>query len=61
VRVRKELRNVRLGLDQEIRSLGTTLKILNIIIVPVLLAVLALIAVGWRKRKRTARANEARK
>lgn len=61
VQVRKELRNVRLGLDQEIRSLGTTLKILNIIIVPVLLAVLALIAVGWRKRKRTARANEARK
>jgi ABC-type uncharacterized transport system involved in gliding motility auxiliary subunit len=61
VQVRKELRNVRLGLDQEIRSLGTTLKILNIIIVPVLLAVLALIAVGWRKRKRAARASEARK
>jgi len=61
VQVRKELRNVRLGLDQEIRSLGTTLKILNIIIVPVLLAVLALIAVGWRKRKRAALASEARK
>jgi ABC-type uncharacterized transport system involved in gliding motility auxiliary subunit len=61
LQVRKELRNVRLGLDREIRSLGTTLKILNIIIVPVLLAVLALIAIGWRKRKRAALANKARK
>jgi ABC-type uncharacterized transport system involved in gliding motility auxiliary subunit len=54
LRVRKELRNVRLGLDQEIRSLGTTLKVLNIIIVPALWALLALIVVGWRKRRRAA-------
>jgi ABC-type uncharacterized transport system involved in gliding motility auxiliary subunit len=64
LQVRKELRNVRAGLDQEIRSLGTTLKILNIILVPALWALLALIAVGWRKRRRVAQLllrNEARK
>ena len=52
LQVRKELRNVRLGLDEEIRSLGTTLKILNIIVVPALLAVIALLVVGWRRRRR---------
>jgi ABC-type uncharacterized transport system involved in gliding motility auxiliary subunit len=56
LQVRKELRNVRAGLDQEIRSLGTRLKILNIIVWPALLAVLALIAVAWRKRRRAAQA-----
>ena len=64
LRVRKELRNVRLGLDQEIRSLGTTLKVLNIILVPALWALLALIVVGWRKRRRAAQGllrDEARK
>jgi len=64
LRIRKELRKVHLNLDQEIRRLGTTLKVLNIIVVPVLLAVLALIAVGWRKRRRARTAalhNEARK
>jgi len=50
--VRKELRNVRLGLDEEIRSLGTTLKVLNIILVPALLAVIALLVVGWNRRRR---------
>jgi ABC-type uncharacterized transport system involved in gliding motility auxiliary subunit len=64
LRIRKELRKVHLNLDQEIRRLGTTLKVLNIIVVPVLLAVLALIAVGWRKRRRARTAalhNETRK
>jgi ABC-type uncharacterized transport system involved in gliding motility auxiliary subunit len=56
LQVRKELRNVRLGLDQEIRELGTTLKVLNIIIFPSLLAVIALFAVGWRRRRRGQRA-----
>ena len=52
LQVRKELRNVRAGLDAEIRRLGTTLKVLNIILVPALLAVVALLAVGWRRRRR---------
>jgi gliding motility-associatede transport system auxiliary component len=52
LQVRKELRNVRLGLDVDIRKLGTTLKVLNIIVVPALLAVIALLVVGWRRRRR---------
>ena len=52
LQVRKELRNVRLGLDEEIHKLGTTLKVLNIIVVPALLAVIALLVVGWRRRQR---------
>lgn len=56
LQVRKELRNVRVGLDEEIRRLGTTLKVLNIIIVPALLAVTALLVVGWRRRRRAQRA-----
>ena len=64
LQVRKELRDVRLGLDQEIRQLGTTLKVLNIIVFPLLLALIALIAVGWRRRRRGQHAllmSEARK
>jgi len=64
LRIRKELRSVHLNLDQEIRRLGTTLKVLNIIIVPALLALLALLAVGVRRRRRARSAalhNEPRK
>jgi ABC-type uncharacterized transport system involved in gliding motility auxiliary subunit len=63
LQVRKELRNVRLGLDEDIHRLGTTLKILNIVIVPALLAVIALLVVGWRRRRRAQHAllqNKAR-
>jgi ABC-type uncharacterized transport system involved in gliding motility auxiliary subunit len=54
LRIRKELRAVRAGLDQEISALGTTLKILNIIVVPVAFALLALLIGVWRRRRRTA-------
>lgn len=53
VRIRKELRAVRAGLDQEIKDLGTRLKVINIIIVPALFAVLALLVAAWRRRMRT--------
>ena len=43
LRIRKELRAVRAGLDEDIKNLGTTLKIINIIVVPVLFAALALL------------------
>ena len=52
LQVRKELRNVRLSLDEDIRHLGTTLKVLNIIIVPAFLAAIALLVVAWRRRQR---------
>lgn len=52
-RIRRELRNVRLGLDQDITRLGTVLKVVNIALVPL---AFALIAVGigfWRRKRRS--------
>ena len=54
LRIRRELRDVRLGLDQEIEALGNRLKVLNIIIVPVVLASLALAMAFWRRRRHAA-------
>ena len=56
LRIRKELRAVRAGLDAEIKRLGTTLKIINITVVPVLFALLALLLAAWRRRQRSAHA-----
>jgi ABC-type uncharacterized transport system involved in gliding motility auxiliary subunit len=49
LRIRKELREVKLGLDQDITRLGNTLKVLNIIVVPVIFALIAL-AIGFRRK-----------
>jgi ABC-type uncharacterized transport system involved in gliding motility auxiliary subunit len=46
---------VRAGLDENIKNLGTALKIINIIAVPALLAALALLIAAWRRRGRRAR------
>jgi ABC-type uncharacterized transport system involved in gliding motility auxiliary subunit len=55
VGIRKQLRQVRAGLDSEIKSLGTELKILNIVVVPfVFVVVVLLIAVGRRRRASSA-------
>jgi ABC-type uncharacterized transport system involved in gliding motility auxiliary subunit len=54
LRVRKELRAVRAGLDQDIKGLGTEVKIINIIVVPILFAVVALLMWLWRRQRRTA-------
>ncbi len=57
VRVRKELRDVRRSLDVEIEGLGTRLKILNIALVPALLAIGAIVlAITRRRRLRAGRA-----
>jgi ABC-type uncharacterized transport system involved in gliding motility auxiliary subunit len=52
LRIRKELRAVRAGLDKDIKGLGNTLKIVNIIVVPVLFAVVAVLVGLWRRRQR---------
>ena len=52
LRIRKELRAVRAGLNEDIERLGTTLKIINIVLVPLLFAVLALAVWLWRRRRR---------
>jgi ABC-type uncharacterized transport system involved in gliding motility auxiliary subunit len=51
LRIRKELRAVRAGLDKDIKGLGNELKILNIVVVPVVFAILALLVSLWRRRQ----------
>ena len=61
VRIRKELRDVRRSLDVEIERLGTVLKVLNIALVPALIAIAAiLMAVARRRRLRAGREAAAR-
>jgi ABC-type uncharacterized transport system involved in gliding motility auxiliary subunit len=52
LRIRKELRAVRAGLDEDIKRLGTTIKIINIIVVPVIFALVVLLIAAWRRRRR---------
>ncbi len=54
LRIRKELRDVRLGLDQDITRLGNWVKFINIVLAPVLFAVAAvLIGLVLRRRRGT--------
>ncbi|HEY6643436.1 GldG family protein [Povalibacter sp.] len=56
-RIRKELRDVRRSLDVEIEGLGTKLKLLNIALIPALIAIAAIaIAVTRRRKLRAGRA-----
>jgi ABC-type uncharacterized transport system involved in gliding motility auxiliary subunit len=52
VRIRKDLRAVRAGLDEDIKGLGTELKIVNIVVVPVAFAIAVLLFALWRRRRR---------
>jgi ABC-type uncharacterized transport system involved in gliding motility auxiliary subunit len=56
LRIRKELRAVRAGLDAEIKHLGATIKIINIVVVPLAFALAALLIAIWRRRARSAAA-----
>jgi ABC-type uncharacterized transport system involved in gliding motility auxiliary subunit len=58
IRIRKELRAVRAGLDADIRRLGTEIKIVDIIVIPAAFALLALGLAAWRRRTRRARGAE---
>ena len=55
VAIRKELRGVRRGLDEQIEHLGTELKIINIAAMPLLLSVATLVALWLRRRRRRRR------
>jgi len=50
--IRKELRGVRRQLDAEIESLGTRLKIVNIVLMPLLVSLAALAFAWWRRQRR---------
>jgi len=55
LRIRKELRDVKLGLDRGIQKLGARLKLLNILVAPAVFALLAgLVAALARRRRSTA-------
>lgn len=55
VSIRKQLRAVRAGLDEDIKGLGSEVKIINIIVVPFAFAVAVLLIAIWRKRQRLSR------
>ncbi len=50
--IRKELRDVRRSLDADIESLGTRLKFLNIVLMPLFVTVVAVGFAAWRSRRR---------
>lgn len=52
LRIRKALRDVRRNLDRSIENLGTTLKVINIGLVPLLLSVAAILIAVVRLRRR---------
>ncbi len=54
LRIRKELRAVNAGLEEDIRDLGITLKLINILAVPVLVAIMGLLVAFWRRQRRRA-------
>jgi ABC-type uncharacterized transport system involved in gliding motility auxiliary subunit len=57
--IRKELRQVRRQLDAEIESLGTRLKVVNILLMPVLVTIAALAFAWWRSQRRRAALGDA--
>ena len=59
LRVRKELRSVRHELDRDIEKLGTTLKVINIGLIPLLISLFALAMAWLRLRRRRASAQTA--
>ena len=52
LRIRKELRAVRAGLDADISRLGAEIKIIDIVVIPGVFALLALGFAAWRRRAR---------
>jgi ABC-type uncharacterized transport system involved in gliding motility auxiliary subunit len=50
--IRKELRQVRRQLDAEIEALGTRLKLVNIVLMPLLVTFAALGFAWWRNQRR---------
>jgi ABC-type uncharacterized transport system involved in gliding motility auxiliary subunit len=59
--IRKQLRAVRAGLDEEIKGLGTEVKIVNIVVVPFLFAMAVLLFAIWRRRRRALPASNKEK
>jgi ABC-type uncharacterized transport system involved in gliding motility auxiliary subunit len=54
VRIRKELRAVKAGLETDIKALGMKMKLINILVMPVVFTLLALLVNAWHRRRRHA-------
>jgi ABC-type uncharacterized transport system involved in gliding motility auxiliary subunit len=54
LRIRKELRKTKADLELDIKSLGTRLKIINVLAMPLAIVVIGLLVYQWRKRRRHA-------
>ena len=54
LRIRKELRDVKLGLDRDIRSLESTIKLIDIVLAPAAFAGIALLIAALARRRRRA-------
>jgi ABC-type uncharacterized transport system involved in gliding motility auxiliary subunit len=54
VRIRKELRAVKAGLETDIKALGMKMKLINIVVMPVAFTLLALLVNAWHRRRRHA-------
>jgi ABC-type uncharacterized transport system involved in gliding motility auxiliary subunit len=54
LRIRKELRETRAGLAKDIESLGWTMKLINMLLMPAIITVVGLLVALWRKRRRHA-------
>jgi ABC-type uncharacterized transport system involved in gliding motility auxiliary subunit len=54
LRIRKELREVRSGLNEDIRGLGNRIKFVNIVLMPAIFALVALFIALWRRKRQAA-------
>jgi ABC-type uncharacterized transport system involved in gliding motility auxiliary subunit len=54
LRIRKELRAVKAGLENDIKALGMRMKVVNILLVPLVFTGLALLVAAWNRRRRHA-------
>jgi ABC-type uncharacterized transport system involved in gliding motility auxiliary subunit len=54
LRIRKELRAVKAGLELDIKALGMRMKVINVLFVPLAFTGLALLVAGWTRRRRHA-------
>jgi ABC-type uncharacterized transport system involved in gliding motility auxiliary subunit len=59
VEIRKQLRDVRRQLDADIEALGTKLKLVNIVLMPLLVTLAALAFAWWRVQRRRAAMGDA--
>ena len=54
LRIRKELRAVKAGLERDIKGMGVWVKFFNVLLLPLVLTGIALLVAGWTRRRRHA-------